>query len=80
MGPVGSSDHEAILTSISFKRPREESVTRTLWQWEDVNWEGLRRYLTQIDWDRLLQGDVDRQVEQVTDALLGVQGRWVPNK
>ncbi|KAK3857952.1 hypothetical protein Pcinc_035825 [Petrolisthes cinctipes] len=32
MGPVGSSDHEAILTKITFKRPRDESITRTLWQ------------------------------------------------
>ncbi|MPC66707.1 hypothetical protein E2C01_060859 [Portunus trituberculatus] len=80
LGPVGTSDHEAILTRISFKRPQEVCVTRTLWQWEDADWEGLRRHLAHMDWDRLLQGDVDRQVELLTEALMGAQGRWVPNK
>ena len=80
LGPVGSSDHEAILTKIAFRKPREESVTRTLWQWDDANWEAMKRHLAHTDWDRLLQGDVDRQVEQLTGALLEAQSHWVPNK
>ncbi|KAK4287373.1 hypothetical protein Pmani_039554 [Petrolisthes manimaculis] len=80
MGPVGSSDHEAILTKITFKRPRDESITRTLWQWESADWCKLRNSLEQIDWERVLQGDVDQQVEQFTETLLSVQNRWVPHK
>ncbi|XP_063881678.1 uncharacterized protein LOC135111930 [Scylla paramamosain] len=35
---VGTSDHVAVLTRISFKRPREECHTRTLWRWEKDRW------------------------------------------
>ncbi|KAK4319484.1 hypothetical protein Pmani_009587 [Petrolisthes manimaculis] len=80
MGPVGSSDHEAILTKITFKRPRDESITRTLWQWESADWCQLRNSLEQTDWESVLQGDVDQQVEQFTETLLSVQNRWVSHK
>ncbi|KAK4318557.1 hypothetical protein Pmani_010466 [Petrolisthes manimaculis] len=66
MGPVGSSDHEAILTKITFKRPRDESITPTLWQWESADWCKLRNSLEQTDWESVLQGDVDQQVEWST--------------
>ena len=31
-GPVGTSDHKVILTRINFRKPRDESTTRTYWQ------------------------------------------------
>ncbi|KAK4317989.1 hypothetical protein Pmani_010946 [Petrolisthes manimaculis] len=80
MGPVGSSDHEAILTKITFKRPRDESITPTLWQWKSADWCQLRNSLEQTDWESVLQGDVDQQVEQFTETLLSVQNRWVSHK
>ena len=80
LGPVGSSDHEAILTRLAYRRPRDESTTRILWQWEDADWEQLRRCLGQTDWAGLLRGDVDQQAELLTKALLEAQTRWVPHK
>ena len=80
LGPVGSSDHEAILTRITFRRTRDESSTRTLWQWENANWEQLRRCLATANWASLLQGDVDQQAVRLTEVLLGAQERWVPHK
>ncbi|MPC61311.1 hypothetical protein E2C01_055381 [Portunus trituberculatus] len=80
LGPVGTSDHEAILTRILFRRTKDESSTRTLWQWEDTNWEQLRRCLEKTNWASLSQGDVDQQVERLTEVLLGAQERWVLHK
>ena len=80
LGPVGSSDHEAILTRINFRSPREQSTSRTLWQWEDADWAGLRCCLAQTDWEALLQGDVDQRVEKFTEELLRAQNRYVPHK
>ena len=79
-GTVGSSDHEAILTRITFRRIRDESSTCTLWQWEYANWEQLQRCLMTTDWASLLQGDVDQQAEWLTEILLGAQEQWVPHK
>lgn len=80
LGPVGSSDHEAILARINFERPREECVTRTLWLWEVADWANLRRVLHRRKWECLLQGDVDQQVERFTEVLLREQRCYVPQK
>ncbi|MPC81366.1 hypothetical protein E2C01_075978 [Portunus trituberculatus] len=79
LGPVRSSEHEAILTRITFKRTRDESSTRTLWQWEDADWEQLRRFLEATNWASLLQGDVDQQAKRLTEVLTGAQKQWVPH-
>lgn len=76
---VGTSDHVAVLTRISFKRPREECYTRTLWRWEKANWQAMRASLKTTDWDDVLCGDTDQQVGQFTELLHTLQDRWVPH-
>ncbi|XP_045133977.1 uncharacterized protein LOC123517690 [Portunus trituberculatus] len=76
---VGTSDHVAVLTRISFKRPREECYTRTLWRWEKANWQAMRASLKTTDWDEVLCGDTDQQVGQFTELLHTLQDRWVPH-
>ena len=80
LGPVGTSDHEAILTKISLLRSCDESTSRTIWQWEKADWQGLRCSLALVDWERELQGDVDQQVDFFTEALLKAQSSHVPHK
>ena len=58
---------------------RDESSTHSLWQWENANWEQLRRCLVTTNWVSLWQGDVDQQAERLTEVLLGAQKRWVPH-
>ena len=62
-GPASSSDHEAIITRITFKTPLDGNSTRTLWVWDDADWAGLLRCLAQQNWEELLKGDVNEQVE-----------------
>ncbi|MPC60296.1 hypothetical protein E2C01_054337 [Portunus trituberculatus] len=80
LGPVGTSDHKAILTRAQFRRTRDESFTCTLCRWEEANWEQLRHCLERVNWASLLQGDVDQQAERLTEVLLRAQERWVPHK
>lgn len=82
LGFVDSFDHEAILSKIRFRRPLEESVTSTLWQWEAADRSGLLRSLAQWDWANLLGGDVDvdGQLERFTATQVGVQVSWVQHK
>ena len=76
---VGTSDHVAVLTRIAFRRPREESYTRTLWKWEAANWTAMRASLRMTDWEEVLCGNTDQQVEHLTELLLSLQERWVPH-
>ena len=76
---VGTSDHVAVLTRIHFRRPREESHTRTLWKWEAANWEAICAFLNAANWEDVLRGDTDQQVGRLTEFLLSLQARWVPH-
>ena len=76
---VGTSDHVAVLTKIQFRKPREESFTRTLWRWEAANWEALRADLKTTVWRDVLSGDVDQQVQRLSKLLHDLQLRWVPH-
>ena len=76
---VGTSDHTAVLTKVHFRRPREESYTRTLWKWEDANWDAMRSQLKETEWENVLSGDANQQVEGLTTLLVALQDRWVPH-
>ena len=67
-------------TRITFKTPRDENSTKTLWAWNDADWAGLRRCLAQQKWEELLKRDVNKQVERFTEVLLRAQKQWVPHK
>ena len=69
----------AVLTRISFEKPREECYTRKLWRWDKANWKAMRACLNTTDWDDVLCGDTDQQVRQFTELLHALQYRWVPH-
>lgn len=77
LGFVGSSDHVAVLAKVTFKRHREECTSRTVWWWDNTNWNNIRQTLLQVDWDTVLCGDVDQQTRQFTKVVLKTQSQWV---
>ncbi|XP_045104363.1 uncharacterized protein LOC123499894 [Portunus trituberculatus] len=76
---VGTYDHVAVLTRIQFRKPSEESSTRTLWRWEAANWDALRVALRNTDWGEVLRGDVNQQVQRLSELLHALQLSWVPH-
>lgn len=78
LGTVGSSDHFAVLTSVKIAADRDEAVMRTNWLWDRGDWDGMRDELNTIEWTKVLQGDVDKQVETFTNLLLYLQKKYIP--
>ncbi|XP_063841369.1 uncharacterized protein LOC135089572 isoform X2 [Scylla paramamosain] len=76
---VGTSDHIAVFTKIQFRRPSEETTARNLWRWEAANWDALRAALRNTDWGEVLNGEVDQQVQRLSELLHALQLRWVPH-
>ncbi|MPC86799.1 hypothetical protein E2C01_081635 [Portunus trituberculatus] len=64
--------HGVILTRITFRRPRDESSTRTLWQWEDANRKQLLLCLA-------TRNSASLQAERLTEVLLVAQEWRVRN-
>ncbi|KAK8389782.1 hypothetical protein O3P69_009049 [Scylla paramamosain] len=73
---VGTSDHIAVVTKIQFRRPSEETTARNLWRWEAANWDALKQ---NTDWGEVLSGEVDQQVQRLSELLHALQLRWVPH-
>ena len=80
LGIVGSSDHEAILSTINIKAERDQPISRTTWLWDKGDWEGFCSDLNAYDWDDVLTGDINDQANAITDILHTLQKKHIPNK
>ncbi|KAK4328324.1 hypothetical protein Pmani_001267 [Petrolisthes manimaculis] len=80
LGPVGSSDHHAVLTKVNVGVARDEATTRTIWMWDKADWLSLRRDLQQTPWTTLLQGGSESMARAFTSHLLALQNRHVPHR
>ncbi|KAK4288442.1 hypothetical protein Pmani_038527 [Petrolisthes manimaculis] len=80
LGPVGSSDHHAVLTKVNVGVARDEATTRTIWMWDK-----LTGYPCDVTWNKLhgqplLQGGSESMARAFTSHLLALQNRHVPHR
>ena len=78
LGPVGSSDHFAVLSRVELQTAREESIPRTIWLWDRADWPSMKQDMTNTDWEALLVGDADAMASALTTRLLALQQMHVP--
>ena len=77
---IGSSDHNAVLSELGLNPLCEEGRQREIWLWEQANWQAIKCALSRIDWEAILNGDVDQNVASFTATLLSVQAQHVPHR
>ena len=80
LDPVGTSDHLAVLTTLTLDPTREEERRRTVWLWDRADWGAMRRALREVPWDTALTGDPHRDVSAFTTILYDLQQQHVPHK
>ena len=78
LGFVGSSDHQVIHTKINIIPNYDKSYERIIWLWDQADWVNLRIALEQIDWDKVLQGDADKQAEGFTNIIIDKMYEYFP--
>lgn len=77
---VGSSDHNAVLTTISLAPAREEEHQRVIWLWDRADWTAARQALAATAWGTVLNGDPQHDVSALTTVLNTVQQQHVPHR
>lgn len=77
---VGTSDHLAILSTLTLAPAREEERRRTIWLWDRADWGEIRRALRELPWDTVLTGDPHHDVNTFTTILLNLQQEHVPHR
>ncbi|KAG0719788.1 hypothetical protein GWK47_049766 [Chionoecetes opilio] len=70
LGMVGSSDHSAVLTTISTTVVRDEATARVNWLWSRGDWDSLKENLDSIVWTEHLHGDCRRAADNKSTAWL----------
>jgi len=80
LGNVGSSDHQAVYTSINIHTSHDEAVTRTTWLWSEGDWLGFRKALESVEWDKILVGSINDQAEKFAAVILEKQIIFIPHR
>ncbi|XP_045113326.1 uncharacterized protein LOC123505739 [Portunus trituberculatus] len=80
LGPVGSSDHFAVLSQVELQTAREDATPRTIWLWDKADWPSMKQDIENTDWEALLVGDADARARALTTRLLALQQVHVPSR
>uniref|UniRef100_A0A0P4VX79 Uncharacterized protein n=1 Tax=Scylla olivacea TaxID=85551 RepID=A0A0P4VX79_SCYOL len=80
LGPVGSSDHFAVLSQVELQTAREDAIPRTVWLWNRADWPSMKQDMENTDWESLLMGDAETKARTLTTRLLALQQQHVPSQ
>lgn len=75
---MSTSDHLAILTTITLSQACEEYHSKTIRQWDHADWNAVIRALGELDWDAVFTGEPHQDVTTFTTTLLELQQEHVP--
>ncbi len=77
---VGSSDHHAVLTTVSVAPARDEDHQQATWLWHRADWVAVRQALALTDWDTIFTGDPHHDTTALTTVLCTLQQQHVPRR
>ena len=60
--------------------PRDEILTRIVWQFRDADWDGLKEALSIQDWSWLEDVDAHQGAQRLTDVILRHARRFIPQR
>ena len=62
--PLGTSDHKCIHLSVTHHcgtlKPNKNKSQRTIWRYQQADFDRANGLLDEVDWEELLEGDVDQ--------------------
>ena len=65
---------------LNFLKPRHKSIRRTIWKYDEGNYDDFRIELNNFDWDTLACDDIDMYVNNFTNTLSQIASSFIPNK
>lgn len=78
--PLGRSDHCVILCDFALTPPREPPTSRTVWRYQQADWNRLRAFFRSTDWENVLMDDVNRSCANLTGKILEGMHTFIPSK
>ena len=78
--PLGASDHVVVIADFPALVPKEPLTHRTVWRYNHADWDRLRHFYTESDWETLITGDPDQSCESVTSLILSGMRKFIPSR
>ena len=79
--PLETSDHCEITCQFKFKKNTNKAFSRSVWDYNKVDWEGLSTSLSNHNWDDCFTvGDISSCAQLWTETFLFYARRFIPDK
>ena len=78
--PLGASDHVVLIADFPTLVPKEPLTNRTVWRYNHADWDRLRHFYKESDWESLITGDPDQSCESETSLILSGMRKFIPSR
>ena len=72
--------HCPVYCIFNFNKSNSEVFTRNIWLYNKGNYEALSNELYETNWNNLINDDINIYAQNITDQIIKVAKRHVPNK
>ena len=72
--------HCPVFCILNFSKSIDSPFQRRIWRYKDGDYAGMRNSLSQTDWDSVFTEDIDTSTENITNHLLALCSKYIPNK
>ena len=72
--------HCPVYCVLKFSRPHKISFKRRIWSFDRADFDGYRDCLSKVDWDTILNDDVNESCKNVTALILRTAENFIPSK
>ena len=76
--PLGASDHICLLAIIPAPALRERPTKRTVWRYQQADWDRLRHSYRTSDWESSFTDNPDQSCEYVSSSILSDMKLFIP--
>lgn len=72
--------HCPVFCCLSYTKPVFKPFKRIVWNFNEGNYAGMRQEASNIDWDSLHNTDIDMHANDITQKILNLAKKIIPNK
>ena len=81
LAPVSTNDHCTITVNLNFKIKKDAAYNRTVWNYSQVNLEGLRNAFSNMNYEHIFNSnDLDDVCVNWTACILDIAKKFIPTK
>jgi hypothetical protein len=74
------ADHRLVTAELAFKVPEQTTVTRTVWQFAEADWEMMRDMLSTQPWEDMLKTNANEDADFLSKTIQEIAEHCIPER